>query len=157
MDMTPWQHKRCTDILKELKKNPASLDFRYPVPYQEMRLFDYPEIIKNPMDLSTVDKKLKARKYETVDDFVSDINLIFSNCYLYNGPPGPMAVVSEHAAKLEEVFKNALAKLPVVVSGFSQCGHTSLCFQDIILVMDNAINCVVFCCNRNPKWPQSLL
>lgn len=118
MDMTPWQHKRCTDILKELKKNPASLDFRYPVPYQEMRLFDYPEIIKNPMDLSTVDKKLKARKYETVDDFVSDINLIFSNCYLYNGPPGPMAVVSEHAAKLEEVFKNALAKLPVVVSGF---------------------------------------
>ncbi|KAG0064895.1 hypothetical protein BGZ89_008764, partial [Linnemannia elongata] len=114
VDMTPWQHKRCTDILKELKKNPASLDFRYPVPYQEMRLFDYPEIIKNPMDLSTVDKKLKARKYETVDDFVSDINLIFSNCYLYNGPPGPMAVVSEHAAKLEEVFKNALAKLPVV-------------------------------------------
>ncbi|KAF9551866.1 hypothetical protein EC957_004189 [Mortierella hygrophila] len=114
VDMTPWQHKRCTDILKELKKNPASLDFRYPVPYQEMRLFDYPEIVKNPMDLSTADKKLKARKYEAVDDFVSDINLIFSNCYLYNGPPGPMAVVSEHAAKLEEVFKSALAKLPVV-------------------------------------------
>lgn len=114
--MTPWQHKRCSDILKELKKAPASLDFRYPVPYVEMRLFDYPDIIKNPMDLSTVEKKLKARKYEAVDDFVSDINLIFSNCYLYNGPPGPMAVVSQHAEKLEEVFKNALAKLPVVVS-----------------------------------------
>ncbi|KAG0286565.1 hypothetical protein BGZ97_007382, partial [Linnemannia gamsii] len=114
LDMTPWQHKRCSDILKELKKAPVSLDFRYPVPFVEMRLFDYPDIIKNPMDLSTVEKRLKMRKYEAVDDFVSDINLIFSNCYLYNGPPGPMAVVSQHAEKLEEVFKNALAKLPVV-------------------------------------------
>ncbi|KAG0267915.1 hypothetical protein BGZ95_002708, partial [Linnemannia exigua] len=111
--MSPWQQKRCTDILKDLKKHPVSLDFRYPVAYQEMRLFDYPEIIRNPMDLSTVDKKLKTRKYETVDDFVSDINLIFSNCYLYNGAPGPMAIVSQHAKTLEDLFNSALARQPV--------------------------------------------
>ncbi|KAF9922667.1 hypothetical protein FBU30_007213 [Linnemannia zychae] len=112
--MSPWQQKRCSDILKEMKKHPASLDFRYPVPYQAMGLMDYPEIIKNPMDLSTIDKKLKGRKYETVDDFVSDVNLIFSNCYLYNGPPGPLAPVSKYAKTIEDVFNNALNRLPVV-------------------------------------------
>jgi hypothetical protein len=31
-------------------------------------------------------KKLENREYATPDEFATDVRLIFSNCYLYNGP-----------------------------------------------------------------------
>lgn len=33
-----------------------------------------------------VKKKLENREYATPDEFAADVRLIFSNCYLYNGP-----------------------------------------------------------------------
>ena len=38
------------------------------------------------MDLGTVKKKLENREYANPDEFAADVRLIFSNCYLYNGP-----------------------------------------------------------------------
>ena len=47
----------------------------------------YFEIIKQPMDMGTVKKRLRrghAHHYESVEDFLSDVQLIFSNCAKYN-------------------------------------------------------------------------
>ena len=49
-----------------------------------MNLIDYPIIIKHPMDLSTIKKKLKSSKYKIINDFIDDIQLIWDNCKLYN-------------------------------------------------------------------------
>lgn len=46
----------------------------------------YKQIISNSMDLSTVYEKLKMRKYANFSEVESDMNLIFSNAELYNGP-----------------------------------------------------------------------
>lgn len=43
--------------------------FRYPVDYKGLGLFDYPILIKKPMDLSTIKKKIKRNKYKNIIDF----------------------------------------------------------------------------------------
>ena len=45
---------------------------------------DYLTIIKQPMDFSTVKKKLFNLQYRNVDDWRKDIQLIFDNCNKYN-------------------------------------------------------------------------
>ncbi|KAI9929069.1 Transcriptional activator spt7 [Aspergillus wentii] len=48
---------------------------------------DYYTIIKHPMDLGTMTKKLKALQYRSKQDFVDDLILIWSNCLKYNTNP----------------------------------------------------------------------
>ena len=42
------------------------------------------KVIKNPMDLGTMARNLKAFHYKSKDHFVKDLYLIFSNCLTYN-------------------------------------------------------------------------
>ena len=49
-----------------------------------MGLFDYPQIIKTPMDLGTVKKNLKNNKYKYVEEAIQDIQLVWDNCKKYN-------------------------------------------------------------------------
>jgi hypothetical protein len=51
-----------------------------------MGLTDYTFIIKNPMDLGSVDEKLKDYKYKYVEEALDDIQLIWDNCKTYNQP-----------------------------------------------------------------------
>ncbi|KAF3763658.1 hypothetical protein M406DRAFT_341118 [Cryphonectria parasitica EP155] len=45
---------------------------------------DYYSVIKQPMDLGTMTKKLKQLQYKSKADFVTDLNLIWDNCLRYN-------------------------------------------------------------------------
>ncbi|KAJ3054090.1 histone acetyltransferase [Rhizophlyctis rosea] len=47
---------------------------------------DYYDIIKQPMDLRTMEGKVEEGEYATIDDFTKDMVLIFQNCRLYNAP-----------------------------------------------------------------------
>ena len=49
-----------------------------------MGLTDYPNVIKYPMDLSTLSKKFKEEKYTKVEEILDDIQLIWDNCKTYN-------------------------------------------------------------------------
>lgn len=51
-----------------------------------MGLTDYYDIIKTPMDLSTIKKKFDAKQYATPQEFRDDIILMCENCFLYNPP-----------------------------------------------------------------------
>ncbi|XP_034046826.1 nuclear body protein SP140-like protein isoform X2 [Thalassophryne amazonica] len=51
---------------------------------QHMLITDYVTVIKTPMWLGKIADKLQHRQYQTVRDFVSDMQLIFSNCASYN-------------------------------------------------------------------------
>jgi transcriptional activator SPT7 len=48
---------------------------------------DYFNVIKNPMDIGTMIKKLKQLAYKSKKDFVDDLNLIWANCLRYNQDP----------------------------------------------------------------------
>ncbi|KID92424.1 transcriptional activator spt7 [Metarhizium guizhouense ARSEF 977] len=45
---------------------------------------DYYNLIKNPMDLGSMTKKLKSLTYKSKTDFVADLDLIWDNCLKYN-------------------------------------------------------------------------
>lgn len=45
---------------------------------------DYAQHITSPMDLQTVERKVKAAVYSTPEDFEYDMLLIFQNCITYN-------------------------------------------------------------------------
>uniref|UniRef100_UPI0037E7AF72 nuclear body protein SP140-like protein n=1 Tax=Semicossyphus pulcher TaxID=241346 RepID=UPI0037E7AF72 len=47
-------------------------------------LKDYSTVIKTPMWLENITDKLQKQLYQTVGEFVSDVQLIFSNCASYN-------------------------------------------------------------------------
>jgi bromodomain-containing factor 1 len=101
--------KYCTAALKELKKHPSAGLFLEPVDPVKYGIPDYFDIIKQPMDLGTVESKLNALQYTTVADFESDVRLIFSNCILYNGVDHP---VSQQARELESLFNVQLSSFP---------------------------------------------
>ncbi len=48
---------------------------------------DYYNIIRHPMDIGTMMKKLKNFQYKSKKEFVDDLNLIWDNCLQYNTDP----------------------------------------------------------------------
>lgn len=54
------------------------------------------------------DKKLKSGEYKTVKDFETDMRLIFTNCYTFNGFDHP---VSQSAKVLEKIFNKEVPGL----------------------------------------------
>lgn len=98
------------DILLKLKRNSHSGPFLYPVDPVQLNIPDYYDKIKHPMDLSTVKKSVEADKYGTLEDFRSDVELMFQNCFTYNLPD---STVHKMGASLEKYFKQILQKQSV--------------------------------------------
>ncbi|KAI5478540.1 transcriptional activator SPT7 [Pseudohyphozyma bogoriensis] len=48
---------------------------------------DYYDVIKKPMDLATLMKRVKSQMYRTKQSFADDLNLIWDNAFLYNTHP----------------------------------------------------------------------
>ncbi|KAI4330723.1 hypothetical protein MLD38_028982 [Melastoma candidum] len=76
--------KRCGQILTKLMKHKHGWVFNEPVDAAALGLHDYHQIIKNPMDLGTVKKKLDRNVYSLPGDFAADIRLTFVNALTYN-------------------------------------------------------------------------
>ena len=71
-------------LLNNLWKHSNAWIFHEPVDPVKLNIQDYFDIIKQPMDLSTVKHKLKNNEYLKLADFLYDVQLIFDNCLLYN-------------------------------------------------------------------------
>ncbi|KAI6045992.1 hypothetical protein EDC04DRAFT_3103553 [Pisolithus marmoratus] len=87
-------------LLGDLKAHPSAWAFLNPVNGEEV--VDYYDVVKRPMDLSTMEHKLNTNQYSNMKAFIDDTQLIFDNCRLYN-PEGSVYV--KHAAKLEKFMK----------------------------------------------------
>ncbi|XP_047640912.1 E3 ubiquitin-protein ligase TRIM33 isoform X4 [Phacochoerus africanus] len=82
--LSPVDQRKCERLLLYLYCHELSIEFQEPVPAS---IPNYYKIIKKPMDLSTVKKKLQkkhSQHYQIPDDFVADVRLIFKNCERFN-------------------------------------------------------------------------
>eukprot|EP01035_Chromulina_nebulosa_P018892 gene18892-24688_t len=98
-------------IVLSLLSRPESLAFRDPVDWKGMGLLDYPEIIKKPMDLGTVRKRIETNYYEDVDGIANDIRLIWTNCMLYNRDGSEYYHLADSFSRAFEDAYAALRKL----------------------------------------------
>eukprot|EP00656_Telonema_subtile_P002917 TRINITY_DN1133_c0_g1_i3.p1 TRINITY_DN1133_c0_g1~~TRINITY_DN1133_c0_g1_i3.p1 ORF type:complete len:248 (+),score=56.46 TRINITY_DN1133_c0_g1_i3:586-1329(+) len=95
-----WR-ERCSVLLSELKTMPEAVFFLAPVDWRAMNLPDYPQIVKEPMDLFTVGQKLRE-VYTCPHDFVVDCRLIWKNALAYNRPDSAAAKM---AKKMSDSFR----------------------------------------------------
>lgn len=59
---------RLKQLFTAIEQDPNSYEFRDPVPWKDLGLNDYPEIIKRPMDLSSARKNLVKSKYKSYQE-----------------------------------------------------------------------------------------
>jgi len=102
-----------TGVLKELlnsvKKHPSAWPFEKPVDRNEVP--DYYDIIKEPIDLQTMEVKLKSKNhYRNPEMFITDFLKMFENCKHYNQPE---TVYYRCAVTLEQFFHARLRQLKV--------------------------------------------
>ncbi len=67
-----------------MRKHNAVWPFREPVVSEDVP--DYTNIVKEPIDLKAIEKKVANNNYATREAFIEDVLKIFSNCRLYNQP-----------------------------------------------------------------------
>ncbi|XP_034876032.1 bromodomain testis-specific protein [Mirounga leonina] len=96
-------------VLKALWKHSFSWPFQQPVDAVKLKLPDYYTIIKTPMDLNTIKKRLEHKYYVKASECIADFNIMFSNCYLYNKPGDDIVLMAQ---ALEKLFRQRLSHMP---------------------------------------------
>ncbi|KAH7648621.1 hypothetical protein FG379_002091 [Cryptosporidium bovis] len=95
-------------VLNRLKEHPDSEPFLEPVNWKRLGLDNYLSIVKNPMDLKTIEKKVKSNSYLIPEKFWEDIELIWYNCQLYNHESSEVYQQSVNLGAFSNDLKNNL-------------------------------------------------
>lgn len=127
------QFKHCEKVLKELNKK-SLYNIAHPfyepvgtsrrtiwfremlhdlVDWVKLEIPQYPKVIKKPMDLATMKRKLTDTEYTTPDKFRDDFKLMIKNAQTFNPPKNP---VHEAARELDRIFDAKWAELPPIRS-----------------------------------------
>ncbi|KAI6198262.1 hypothetical protein M3Y99_01892200 [Aphelenchoides fujianensis] len=103
----------CQKILKELTGTKMSKTvtwpFLVPVDEEALNITGYYELIKEPMDLQTMQKKMNAHQYASPKEFYDDFQLICKNCFLYNPKDQPVHLLGK---QMQEHFEKKWAEMP---------------------------------------------
>ncbi|KAJ8707129.1 hypothetical protein PYW08_011263 [Mythimna loreyi] len=78
----------CKNLLNEMECHEHAWPFLLPVNTKQFP--QYKKVIKCPMDLSTIKRKLQDNIYKCKEEFASDVRLIFSNCEVFNEDDSPV-------------------------------------------------------------------
>ncbi|KAM3955970.1 LOW QUALITY PROTEIN: uncharacterized protein ACR2FA_010081 [Aphomia sociella] len=78
----------CKNLLCEMECHEHAWPFLIPVNTKQFP--QYKKVIKCPMDLSTIKRKLQDSNYKSKEDFATDVRLVFSNCEVFNDDDSPV-------------------------------------------------------------------
>jgi hypothetical protein len=95
-------------ILKSITGRQEAAPFVEPVDWRGLGLVDYPTVVKTPMDLGTVSRKLEAGEYRCASECAADINLVWENCKKYNQAGSDFHKL---ASGLQKRFEGKFAKV----------------------------------------------
>uniref|UniRef100_A0AAY3ZYL5 Bromo domain-containing protein n=1 Tax=Denticeps clupeoides TaxID=299321 RepID=A0AAY3ZYL5_9TELE len=96
-------------VLKTLWKHHFAWPFHAPVDVVKLNLPDYYKIIKNPMDMGTIKKRLENNYYRNAQECIQDFTLMFTNCYMYNKRGEDIVLMAE---TLEKLFLQKISEMP---------------------------------------------
>ncbi|GMF30654.1 unnamed protein product [Phytophthora fragariaefolia] len=95
-------------VVQRLLEMPESELFRAPV--DATTVPNYYLIVKQPMDLSTIRRKIEAMEYDSMREFVKDLELIVNNSRIFNGDP-TKSVITANAQKVLRRAQDEMAAL----------------------------------------------
>ncbi len=98
-------------LVRYLVDHKFSWPFRAPVDAVALGIPDYFKVIKHPMDLGTVQRKLALGEYSSTEAFAADVRLVWSNSRLYNAP---VTEVHQLASELSNIFEKRYKHIPKV-------------------------------------------
>ncbi|KAH8382547.1 hypothetical protein KR009_004068, partial [Drosophila setifemur] len=111
----PNRPGRRTNVLEDLKtvlnciwRSRWAYHFRNPVNSVSLGVPDYHTLVKRPMDLNTIKKRLNNNYYWQADEALEDFNLVFDNCMQYNMEGTP---VYQAGKELKTAFYNRLGTI----------------------------------------------
>ncbi|XP_016894061.1 bromodomain-containing protein 3 isoform X2 [Cynoglossus semilaevis] len=98
-------------VVKSVWRHQFSWPFYQPVDAVALGLPDYHTIIKTPMDLGTIKKRLENNYYSSSSECMQDFNTMFTNCYIYNKPTDDIVLM---ALALEKVYHQKISQMPEI-------------------------------------------
>jgi bromodomain-containing factor 1 len=107
--MTETQKKFLLERIRNTKKIKVSNAFKVPVDHEALNIPTYPTIVTRPMDLGTMESKLKTSAYTYVTDFMADLDQIVTNSELFNSTTHP---VTHDAYNMRAYFLKGTDRLP---------------------------------------------
>ncbi|XP_058032629.1 bromodomain testis-specific protein [Ahaetulla prasina] len=96
-------------VMKAMWRHNFSWPFHQPVDAESLKLPDYYNIVKEPMDLTTIQKRLEHQYYTCAAECIENFKTMFANCYLYNKPGDDIVFMAQ---ELEKVFLQKIAQMP---------------------------------------------
>ena len=93
----------CTNILYTVRIHDLAGPFTAPI---DPGFKEYFKVIKKPVDLLSMGRKLHEVKYTSKKHFLKDMEQIFVNCKLFNTPESELY---EDGAKLEAYYRELLS------------------------------------------------
>ena len=107
--MTSLQQKELYKLHMSLKRLKDALSFTSPVDPAVLNIPTYFDVIERPMDIGTMETKLKAQEYPNVATYLADFEQIIANTRKFNGDAH---LVTQSAFRLKAWFDNHFKSVP---------------------------------------------
>ena len=105
--LTEYDKSWCSKLINEVWNRTISQPFQTPVDPDTDGAPDYFEVIKKPMDLSTMKSKLNKGIYKSLKEVQEDFHLIFQNTRDYNEEDSIYSWMADDLEEwIEKKFKN---------------------------------------------------
>lgn len=132
----PWLHDIYHCLYKLYRENMASEMFREPVNALQYNIFQYYKVITQPMSIREVlDRLASGTHYLSLDQVEADIELIWKNAELFNGPGSEITVNAQNCrkilAQLREEWENEKIPPP---------GEAEALVEEIVNMQNEALN-----------------
>ncbi|KAK6766486.1 hypothetical protein RB195_026035 [Necator americanus] len=96
-------------VLKDVMKHKHAWPFNVPVDTVKLNLPDYHKVIRRPMDMKTIQKRLQNIYYFSAKECMEDFECVFRNCYLFNQMEDDVTIMCQN---VENVYRDCLQNLP---------------------------------------------
>lgn len=100
---------KCLPIIQDLIDDQFGWVFIDAVDPVALGLPDYLDVVKNPMHLELVKKKLENAIYSDMETFERDVKLVFENAILYNGEDSEVGELAQTMlGKFDKLYKDVV-------------------------------------------------
>ncbi|PJF18937.1 hypothetical protein PSACC_01248 [Paramicrosporidium saccamoebae] len=134
-------------VVQGIWSNFDSFPFRYPV---DPSVVGYYDVIKNPVDLSTIQDRLRKDIISSVAQLCEDLRLMFDNCFLFNLPE---SLIYEQAKRLRShALKEFRRVFPLQ---FKEIRAVLMTKEPVVIIPDIIADVVPDVVARPPKVPKT--